>query len=117
MSCSYSYTAPPRPDPPTSVLVTSTGATSFTVMWVAPSPSNNISSYSLFLTESGGTTVTVSVPSGSTSYNFTGLEEYRTYSCMITAVSIYGPVSVATVSVSTTTLQAGMYSLIEILAF
>lgn len=98
--------APPRPDPPTSVSVTSVGTTTITIMWVAPSASNNISTYSLVLTENGGSTITVSAPGGTTSYNFTGVEEYRVYFCMITAVSIYGPVSVTTTPVSVTTLIA-----------
>lgn len=99
-------TAPPRPDPPTSVSITSIGTTDITIIWVAPTPSvgNRISTYNLVLTESGGGTITASTPG--TSYTFTGLEEYRTYTCVITAVSIYGPVSVATVPVSNTTIEA-----------
>ncbi len=101
------FVAPPRPDPPTSVVITGAGTTTITIIWLAPIASigNRISSYTLFLTETGGTTVTVSV--SGTSYTFSGLQEYRTYSCVLTAVSIYGPISVATAAVITTTLQAG----------
>ena len=102
------FTAPPRPDPPTSVQVTSIGTTTITITWNAPvaSVGNNISMYVLNLTESGGATITQSVTG--TSYTFTGLQEYRTYSCVITAVSFYGPISVATPAVYATTQQAGI---------
>ena len=100
------YTAPPVPESPTSVSIVFTGATVITLTWVEPSQMNNISSYNLLLFESGGSNITISVPSGTTSYNFTGLEEYRDYSCVIIAVSIYGPSSVATIPVTTQTLQA-----------
>ena len=103
----FYYVAPPRPDLPTFVRITSLGTTNLTVAWVAPSPSvsNRISTYDLVLTDSGGTTITISTPG--TSYTFTGLEEYRTYTCVITSVSIYGPISVATSPVSNTTQQTG----------
>ncbi len=107
MYCFTTCTAPPRPDPPTSVQITAIETSNMTITWVAPTPSiiNRISTYNLVLTERDGTTITVSTPS--TSYTFTGLEEYRIYTCVITSVSIYGPVSVETPPVSNRTLQTG----------
>ena len=100
--------APPRPDPPRSVRLSATGTTTVTFVWVAPvaSVGNRIATYNLVLTESGGATTFTRSVTG-TSHTFTGLQEYRTYSCVITAVSIYGPVSVPTAPVSGTTQQAG----------
>ena len=63
--------------------------------------------YNLFLTQSGETIMNSST--SGMSYTFIGLEEYTRYSCVITAISIYGPVSAATAPVSATTLQAGSY--------
>ena len=102
------FVAPPRPDPPTSVRITTTGATMFTIVWVAPTPSigNRISTYNLSLTEDGGTTTNVLVSGTSTLHTFTGLQEYRSYSCVIITVSVYGPLSIATAAVNTTTLEA-----------
>ena len=99
--------APPIPDPPTSVVVTSITTTTITISWVAPTPSlgNQITSYTLVLTGAGGTVITRSV--SGTSLTFTGLQEYRVYSCVVTAVSLYGPVSASTTAVTATTLEAG----------
>ena len=99
--------APPIPDPPTSVVVTAITTTTITITWVAPTPSlgNQITSYTLVLTGAGGTVITRSV--SGTSLTFTGLQEYRVYSCVITAVSLYGPVSASTTAVTATTLEAG----------
>lgn len=95
--------APPRPDPPGSVRITSMGTTTITITWLAPAASvgNRISHYSLVLT--GGATITVSA--SGTSYTFTGLQEYTRYSCVITAVNIYGLISVPSAAASTTTLE------------
>lgn len=92
--------------------VTSVETTSITITWVAPAITlaNRISYYNVLLTESeeNGTNFTQAVTG--TSYTFTGLQEYTNYTYVITAVSIYGPVSVATAPVTETTLESGMYN-------
>ena len=106
-------TAPPRPNPPTSVTISSVGTTTLTVTWVEPPPNNNISTYDIALTESGGSTITMIVLVGTSTYTFVGLEEYRTYSCVIIATSIYGPLSVPTTAVSSTTLETGKQDYVQ----
>ena len=100
--------APPRPDPPRSVSVQQTTTTTITITWLPPIASigNTIASYILILTDelTGSTTNRTTV---STTYTFTGLEEYRNYSCQVRAVSRYGPTSVLTATVITTTLETG----------
>ena len=91
------------------VQVTTIGTTTITIIWVAPTASiaNRISTYILVLSETGGSfSITQSVTG--TSFTFTGLQEYRIYSCVITAVSLYGPISTTTVPVSAITLEAGI---------
>ena len=87
-----------------SVQITSTGTTTITIVWEAPLTSM-INSYILTLTDTDGGSITQSVTG--TTYTFTGLQEYRTYSCVIVAVNLYGAVSEATAPVNTTTLQTG----------
>jgi len=49
----------------------------------------------------------INVTTTSTSYTFSGLQEYRNYSCQVYAVSRYGPISFHTAVVRTTTLETG----------
>ena len=78
-----------------------------------PSVGNRISGYTLVLTEvgGGGGIITITTTGTGTTYTFTGLQEYRTYTCVITAISIYGPISVSTPPITIMTLEAGMLML------
>ena len=104
----YLFAAPPRPDPPRLVSVQVTTTTTFSVTWLAPTAStaNRISSYILMLTDEL-TGSAINVTTTSTSYTFSGLQEYRNYSCLVYSVSRYGPISLSTITVRTTTLEAG----------
>ena len=85
-----------------------TTTTTITITWLPPIASigNSIASYILILTDelTGSTSNHTAV---STTHTFSGLEEYRNYSCQVKAVSRYGPISVLTAVVLATTLEAG----------
>ena len=85
-----------------------TTTTTITITWLPPIASigNSIASYILIFTDelTGSTSNHTAV---STTYTFSGLEEYHNYSCQVKAVSRYGPISVLTAVVIATTLEGG----------
>ncbi len=87
--------------------VVSVDTTVISISWTEPSSSNNISVYNLVLSDGQGNEITVSVGVGVDSYNFSELEEYRNYTCILTTTSIYGAVSIATIPVYARTLETG----------
>lgn len=103
----YVSKVPPRPDPPSSLRVVDADATTISVSWMEPSASNNITVYNLKLTDEEGIQVFVPLSVGTNSYNFTNLEEYRNYTSILTATSIYGATSLPTIPVSTQTRDTG----------
>ena len=107
-----SYAALPVPAPPTNLRVTFINSTSVTISWQAPpfDPTITIASYRLVVSETEfGLNDTVA-SSTTTSYTFTGLEEYNNYTCSVVAVSTYDGVSNETM-ISFTTSQGGTYLL------
>ena len=104
-----SHAALPVPAPPTNLRVTFINSTSVTISWQAPpfDPTITIASYRLVVSETEfGLNDTVA-SSTTTSYTFTGLEEYNNYTCSVVAVSTYDGVSNETV-ISFTTPQGGI---------
>ena len=96
------------PAPPTNLQVTFINSTSVTISWQAPPSVSTvtITSYRLVVSENQfGLNDTVA-SSTTTSYTFTGLEEYNNYTCSVVAVSTYDVISIETV-ISFTTPQGG----------
>ena len=110
-SCSehiLSHTVLPVPPPPTNLRVTLINSTLVTISWQAPppDPTVTIASYRLVVSETQFGLNDSVASSTTTSYTFTGLEEYNNYTCSVVAVSTYGGVSNETV-ISFTTSQGG----------
>ena len=99
------------PDPPTDVQISSSGTTTATFMWQAPvvnsqNQLNVIISYVVLLTQEQLNISERIVNITSTSYSFTSLEEFTTYSCQVAAVSGKG-VGMFSSLVNFTTEEAG----------
>ena len=106
------------PAPPTNLQVTLINSTSVTISWQAPPPVSTITiaSYRLVVSENRfGLNDTVA-SSTTTSYTFTGLEEYNNYTCSVLAISTYDVVSIETV-ISFTTPQGGRDCLSVVLLY
>ena len=103
-----SHAALPVPAPPTNLQVTFINSTSVTISWQAPppDPTVTVASYRLVVSEDQFGLNDSVASSTTTSYTFTGLEEYNNYTCSVVAVSTYGGVSNETV-ISFTTSQGG----------
>ena len=80
-----------------------------TISWQAPppDPTVTIASYRLVVSETQFGLNNSVASSTTTSYTFTGLEEYNNYTCSVVAVSTHGGVSNETV-ISFTTSQGGI---------
>ena len=107
-----SHAALPDPPPPTNLQVTLINSTSVTISWQAPppDPAITIASYRLVVSEDQFGLNDSVASSTTTSYTFTGLEEYNNYTCSVVAVSTHGGVSNETV-ISFTTSQGGSSSI------
>ena len=104
---SLSHIALPVTASPTNLQVTLINSTSVTISWQAPPPDPTITTASYRLVSDTEFDLNDTVASSSTtSYTFTGLEEYNNYTCSVVAVSTYGAVSNETV-ISFTTSQGG----------
>ena len=109
---SLSHVALPVPASPTNLQVTLINSTSVTISWQAPppDPTITIASYGLVVSDTEfGLNDTVA-SSTTTSYTFTGLEEYNNYTCSVLAISTDGAASNETV-ISFTTSQGSTYSM------
>ena len=96
------------PAPPTNLRVTFINSTSVNISWQAPPPVSTITiaSYRLVVSENQFGLNDTIASSTTTSYTFTGLEEYNSYTCSVVAVSTYGVISSVT-AISFTTPQEG----------
>ena len=94
--------------PPTNLRVALINSTSVTISWQAPPPVSTvtIASYRLVVSETQFGLNNSVASSTTTSYTFTGLEEYNNYTCSVVAVSTYDVISTET-AISFTTPQGG----------
>ena len=95
-------------------------SSSATITWQVPAitnPHNPLLMYTLLLNEHrfGLPIITIHVDSSVTSYTFTQLEEFDTYTCMIHAINDVGTGLAS--SISFTTQEDGMYCKTQLLMF